>query len=100
MYVATVLRAFAVAAVGLAAAMTAMADEYTIRIGAGHPSTGFAYVQAAESHFIPEVVKEAKKKGHDIRFIRAWAGSVAKVDGIIDAVQKGVLDIGLSNPTF
>ena len=78
----------------------ASADDVALRIGAGHPVTGFAYVQAADNYFVAEVVKRAKSKGHNVRFIKAWAGSVAKVDGIVEAVEKGVLDIGLSNPTF
>jgi ABC-type sugar transport system substrate-binding protein len=78
----------------------AFADNLTLRIGAGHPTTGFAYVQAVDNYFIPEVTKRAKAQGYNVTFIKAWAGSVAKVDGIIDAVQRGVLDIGLCLPTF
>lgn len=81
-------------------ATQSVAADFTFRIGAGHPVAGFAYVQAADSYFIPEVIKRAAAAGHNVRFVRAWAGSVAKVDGIIDAVEKGILDIGLSNPSF
>lgn len=81
-------------------APAARAEDITLRVGAGHPVAGFSYVQAVDSYFIPEVVKRAKEKGHNVTFIKAWAGSVAKLDGVIDAVERGVLDIGLSLPTF
>ncbi|MES2785314.1 MAG: TRAP transporter substrate-binding protein DctP [Pseudomonadota bacterium] len=89
-----------VAAAAMLAATQAPAADVTLRIGAGHPPVGFAYVQAADSYFIPEVTRLAASKGHNVRFIKAWAGTVAKVDGVIEAVEKGVLDIGLSNPSF
>ena len=82
------------------AASVTYADNITLRVGAGHPATGFSYVQAVDTYFIPEVTKRAKAKGHNVTFIKAWAGSVAKLDGVIDAVSRGVLDIGLCLPTF
>lgn len=75
------------------------ADSFTLRIGAGHPNT-LTYVERFESHFIPEVTRQAKELGHDVRFIKAFAGTVAKLDGISEAVQNGVLDIGLASPLF
>ena len=81
-------------------ASASYADDITLRVGAGHPATGFSYVQAVDTYFIPEVTKRAKAKGHNVTFIKAWAGSVAKLDGVIEAVERGVLDIGLCLPTF
>lgn len=78
----------------------ALAADITLRIGAGHPTPALAYVLAADTHFVPEVTRRAKEKGHNVRFVKAWAGTVAKVDGIVEAVQKGALDIGLSVPAF
>lgn len=75
-------------------------QQITLRIGAGHPTPALAYVFAADNFFIPEVTKRAQAKGINVRFIRAWAGTVAKVDGVVEAVQKGALDIGLSVPAF
>ncbi len=79
-----------------AAACAAHADNFTLRMGGGHP-TGLTYVGVYDTYFATEVAKRVKEKtGHNIRFIKAWGGSVAKVDGVIEAVQKGTLDIGLS----
>lgn len=90
-------KTFTIAALLSAAfAAPAQADNFTLRMGAGHP-TGLTYVAVYDDYFAPEVTKRVKEKtGHKIRFIKAWGGSVAKVDGIIEAVQKGTLDIGLS----
>lgn len=74
----------------------ASAASFTLRMGGGHP-TGLTYVGVYDTYFATEVGKRVKEKtGHDLRFIKAWGGSVAKVDGVIEAVQKGTLDIGLS----
>lgn len=74
-------------------------QEFVIRIGGGHPTT-VTYVNQFDTYFVPEVVREAAAKGHKIRFVKAWAGTVAKLDNTSEAVQKGVLDIGLTVPTF
>ena len=79
-----------------AAACSAYADTFTLRMGGGHPP-GLTYVGVYDTYFASEVTKRVKAKtGHDIRFIKAWGGSVAKVDGVIEAVQKATLDIGLA----
>ena len=86
---------FTLAAIA-SAACAAHADSFTLRMGGGH-TTGLTYVGVYDSYFATEVSKRVKEKtGHDVRFIKAWGGSVAKVDGVIEAVQKGTLDIGLS----
>lgn len=90
-----------VASVGLALMSTvAVADSFTLRIGSGHPTTGFAYVTAADEYFVPEVIRRAKERGHTVRFIKAFGGTVAKVDAVVESVQSGALDIGLSCPPF
>jgi len=77
-------------------ATTAGAANYTLRMGGGH-TTGLTYVKVYDTFFATEVAKRVKEKtGDNIRFIKAWGGSVAKVDGAVEAVQKGALDIGLS----
>src|SRR6218665_509316 len=75
---------------------SACATNFTLRMGAGHPS-GQPYAGVPDPDSATEVTKRVKETtGHDIRFIKAWGGSFAKVDGVIEAVQKGALDIGLS----
>jgi TRAP-type C4-dicarboxylate transport system substrate-binding protein len=86
-------------ALAFAASLPALAQEHTIRIGGGHP-TAVTYVSQFDTYFVPEVVKRAEAKGIKVRFIKAWAGTVAKLDNTSEAVQKGSLDIGLAVPTF
>lgn len=79
-----------------AASGVAHADNFTLRMGGGH-TTGLTYVSVFDKYFATEVSNRVKAKtAHQVRFIKAWGGSVAKVDGVIEAVQKGTLDIGLS----
>ena len=84
---------------GSATALPAQADNFTLRIGAGHPPS-LGFVAVADSYFVPEVTQRAKAMGHTVRFIKAYAGTVAKVDGLVEAVQKGTLDIALQATTF
>ena len=86
--------------VTLASSGTAFAQqEHVIRIGGGHP-TAVTYVNQFDTYFVPEVVRQAEAKGHKVRFVKAWAGTVSKLDNTSEAVQKGALDIGLTVPTF
>ncbi|NYT68234.1 TRAP transporter substrate-binding protein DctP [Pusillimonas noertemannii] len=86
----------AAAALSLAMSATAHADTFRLRMGGGH-TTGLTYVKVYDTFFADEVSKRvAERTDHKVRFIKAWGGSVAKVDGAIEAVQNGTLDIGLS----
>lgn len=84
------------AALLLCGTFGAQADSFLLRMGGGH-TTGLTYIATYDTFFAEEVQKRVKERtGHDIRFIKAWGGSVAKVDGAVEAVQRGTLDIGLS----
>jgi TRAP-type C4-dicarboxylate transport system substrate-binding protein len=90
------IRNLIVLAVAAAASGLAHAENFTLRMGGGH-TTGLTYVSVFDKYFATEVAARVKANtGHQVRFIKAWGGSVAKVDGIIEAVQKNTLDIGLS----
>jgi TRAP-type C4-dicarboxylate transport system substrate-binding protein len=77
----------------------ATAGDFTFRIGAGHPRS-LTYVGVADDYFVPEVIKRAREAGHNVKFVKAYSGTVAKLDGIVEAVQKGTLDIGLAAVSF
>lgn len=77
------------------------AETFTLRIGAGHPSAPIAYVNQMEHFFVPEVIRRvAKTTGHTVRFIQAYAGTAAKINETLEAVEKGLLDIGGWCPCF
>lgn len=71
------------------------AETFVLRIGSGHPSKPVPYVRQMERYFVPTVTKRvAAETGHKVRFIQAYAGTVAKVHETLEAVEKGLLDIG------
>ena len=73
----------------------AHADTFTLRIGSGHPSGPVAYATQMEKFLGPEIQKRvAERTDHEINIIYAFAGTVAKVHETLEAVQKGLLDIG------
>ena len=73
----------------------AHSETFILRIGSGHPSKPVAYVDQMEHFFVPEVTKRVKERTqHTVKFIQGYAGTIAKVHETLEAVQKGILDIG------
>ena len=87
-----------ISAVGLASTAfisTAVADSFTLRIGSGHPSAPTPYVRNLENVFVPNVVERvAAETDHKVKFIEAYGGKIAKVHETLEAVEKGLLDLG------
>ncbi len=83
---------------GLALALAATqsnADNITLRIGAGHPEGPVAYVRLTSEFFVPEVTRRVEEEtNHKIRFIEAYGGTIAKLPEVLEATQRGILDIG------
>ncbi len=78
----------------------AFADKITFRAGSGHPPV-LAYVDQFKKYYIPEFKKRVKAEtGHDVTFVEAYGGSVAKLPEVFDAVESGLLDIGLLSIPF
>lgn len=76
-------------------ACAAFAETFTLRIGSGHPTGPVAYAYQMENFLAPEITKRvAERTDHEVRFISAYAGTVAKVHETLEAVQNGILDIG------
>lgn len=91
-------RSTAAAALAIAAATAAHAENFTLRVGAGHPST-LAYVQPWEEYFSEQLRERAAELGHNVRVIGAY-GTVAGVDNVIETTASGAFDIGLAIPIF
>ena len=76
-------------------ATASMADTFTLRVGSGHPSKPTAYVTNMEKVLVPNIKKRVKAEtDHKVRIIEAYAGKIAKVHETLEAVEKGLLDIG------
>ncbi len=73
----------------------ASADNITLRIGAGHPEGPVAYVRLTSEFFVPEVAKRVEERTeHTVRFVEAYGGTIAKLPEVLEATQRGLLDIG------
>ncbi|WP_127143014.1 C4-dicarboxylate TRAP transporter substrate-binding protein [Pelagibacterium montanilacus] len=74
---------------------TAQADNFTLRIGSGHPSGPSVYANLMETFFVPEVTRRVEEEtDHTINFIEGYGGAIAGVSDTLEAVQDGLLDIG------
>lgn len=79
----------------LTVATPALADNFTLRIGAGHPQGPTPYVNTMSDFFAAEVSKRvAEQTDHKVTFIEAYGGSIAGVADTLESVQQGILDIG------
>ncbi|PCJ91220.1 MAG: hypothetical protein COA52_09250, partial [Hyphomicrobiales bacterium] len=77
------------------AAGAASADDFTLRIGAGHPNGPAVYVADVANYFVPEVKRRVSEEtSHTIEFVEAYGGAIAGVAETLESVQNGILDIG------
>lgn len=76
-------------------ATTASADNFTLRIGSGHPNGPAVYVADTANFFVPEVKRRvAEETEHTIDFVEGYGGAIAGVAETLESVQNGILDIG------
>lgn len=86
-------------AIGLGT-VPASAESFTLRVGAGHPDV-LSYVAEFKNYFIPTAKERVEKEtDHTVSFLEAYGGSVAKLPEVFDAVESGLLDIGLLSTPF
>ena len=82
-------------ALALTTAAPALAADFTLRVGSGHPSGPSVYVNLVENFFVPEVTRRvAEETEHTITFIQGYGGAIAGVADTLEAVQSGLLDLG------
>jgi len=73
----------------------AMAENFTFRIGSGHPKGPAPYVTTMSDFFAAEVKKRVEANtDHKVEFIEAYGGAIAGVADTLESVQKGILDFG------
>ena len=79
----------------------AMAKTYKLTVAAGHPPI-FLWVTLTRDFFIPEVDKGlAAAGGKDkIEWNQAYGGTVAKLGGVLEAVEEGIVDVGFVGTIF
>ena len=83
------------AALAIGFAGQANAENFTLRIGAGHPNGPAVYVADVANYFVPEVKKRVEAEtDHTIEFVEGYGGAIAGVAETLEAVQNGILDVG------
>ena len=77
---------------GLLVNTQANAEDFSINIASGSPPV-VPWVKMITSVFIPEVNKRIEGK-HTINWIESYSGTAAKVGGVLEAVESGLVEMG------
>jgi len=79
----------------------AQAKTYKLTAAAGHPPI-FLWVTLTRDFFIPEVDRRLMEAGDKdkITWNQAYGGTVAKLGGVLEAVEEGIVDIGFVGTIF
>jgi C4-dicarboxylate-binding protein DctP len=87
----------ALIAISFAASVAFGQQTINLSIGSGHPAGPAVWITAIRDYFVPEVNKRLKADGnhYQIKWREAYGGTVAKLGGVLEAVQADVLDMGL-----
>ena len=89
------LSALLAMAATVAVPVSVQAETFTLRVGAGQPSAPIVYVNTIETFFVPEIEKRvAERTEHELNIIQAYGATVAKPAEVLEAVERGILDIG------
>lgn len=92
---AALCRLLLVTLLAMAVALPAAAERIVLRIGSGHPAGPSVYATDLREYFVPEARRRVgEQTRHELDFVEAYGGSVAKVAETLEAVQYGILDIG------
>jgi TRAP-type C4-dicarboxylate transport system substrate-binding protein len=72
----------------------ANSEEFTLRLGGGHPIGLLEYTKTASEWFAPELKKRIESKTkHKVKIQELHGGQVAKVTDVLEATRDGLLDI-------
>lgn len=74
---------------------SAQAEEFRITVAAGHPPVSLG-VAGVQKFFIPEINRRLAEMGgeHSIEWTEAYGGSLADFNGVLEAVEDGIADMG------
>ena len=79
----------------------ASAEEFTLRLGGGHPIGLLEYTKTAHEWFAPELKKRIETKTkHTVKIQELHGGQVAKLTDVLEATRDGLLDIGFISLIF
>jgi TRAP-type C4-dicarboxylate transport system substrate-binding protein len=74
----------------------------TLRFTAGHPYAAASWVKAIEDFYIPEITRRVLEETSDyeLKCTGYYGGSLAKLGEVLEAVESGTADVGLTNNVF
>ena len=77
------------------------AKTYKLTVVAGHPPI-FLWVTLCRDFFIPEVDRRLQEAGgkDKIEWNQAYGGTVAKIGGVLEAIESGIADMGFVGTLF
>lgn len=79
---------------------SAGAKAFHFVVAAGH-TPSFLWVEMLRDEFIPEVDRRLAERGeHSIRWTQAYGGTVAKLGGVLESVEVGLVEIGFVATVF
>jgi TRAP-type transport system periplasmic protein len=87
----------ALASLGLPA--TALARDFNLTLAAGHAPV-ILWVKYLRDEFVPVANRELATTGNKINWNQAYSGTVARIGGELDAIQKGIVDIAIVGASF
>jgi TRAP-type C4-dicarboxylate transport system substrate-binding protein len=77
----------------------ASAQTIDITVVAGHPPV-FRWVKHTSKTFIPAVNKALEGSGITVKWSEHYGGSLAKVGGVLEAIEEGLGEVGLISTVF
>ena len=88
-------------ALTLAGAPPASAKDYKLTVVAGHPPI-FLWVTLARDYMVPEIDKRLAEAGGKDKIVwnQAYGGTIAKLGGVLEAIEEGVADMGFVGTIF
>lgn len=80
---------------------SANAKTFKVTVAAGHPPI-FLWVTLARDYFIPEVDKRLLEAGGKDKIVwnQAYGGTIAKIGGVLEAIEEGIVDMGFVGTIF
>lgn len=77
------------------------AKTHKLTVVAGHPPI-FLWVTLTRDYFIPEVDKRLEAAGGKDKIVwnQAYGGTIAKVGGVLEAIEEGIADMGFVGTLF
>jgi len=78
-----------------------LAKTFRLVIGAGHPVDAAVWITPMRDFLQVEVKKRVEAETeHKIEWVEAYGGSLAKLGGVLEAIQTGLMDIGDTHVPF